>query len=72
MQCTFNLGEITTVLTVDYGTFCHDEAGGTIVLEATKSGQSVIHMLCGGTDVFVLLVHWENQADIHCKLQMES
>ena len=29
----FNLGEITTLKTGDNGTFCHDEAGMTIVLE---------------------------------------
>ena len=43
----------------------------TIVLEATKSGQSVIRMLSGCTDVFVLLVHLVNRADIQCKLHME-
>ena len=31
----------------------------------------MIRILIGDTDVFVLLVHWVNQADIQCKLQME-
>ena len=47
----FNLGEITTVNTWDNGTFYHDEAGMAIVLEPTKSGQSVILVLGDDTDV---------------------
>ena len=42
MLSTFNLGKITTVVTGDDGTFRHNEAGVTFVLEAAKSGQSVV------------------------------
>ena len=57
----------------DNGTFCHDEAGVTIiiVLEPKKSGQSVIRMLSGGTDMFVLLVYSVNRTDIQRNVQME-
>ena len=65
----FKLRDITTVETRDNATFCHDEAGVTIVLEATKSGQSVSRMLSGDTNVFVLLVYWVNRTDIQCKIQ---
>ena len=57
---TFNLGENTTVETCDDGLFQHDEADATMVsfvLEAAKSGQSVIRVLSDDTDLFVLLVY---------------
>ena len=44
----------------------------TIVLEAAKSGQSVIPILSDGKDVFVLLAYWVNRADMQCNVQMES
>ena len=53
------------------GTFRHDEVGVTIVLEAAKSGQSVICILSDDTDVFVLLVYCVKRADIQCKVLME-
>ena len=59
---TFNLGEITTMETGNDGTFCHDEAGVIIVLEATQSGQCVIPY-SNDKDVFVLLVYWANRTD---------
>ena len=34
------------------GSFCHDEAGVINVLEATQSGQSVIHMLRVNSGIF--------------------
>ena len=43
----------------------------TIVLEATKSDQSVIRVLSDDIDVLVLLAYWLNRADMHCKVQME-
>ena len=71
---TFNLGENTTVETCDDGSFPHDEADVTMVsfvLEAAKSGQSVIRVLINDTDVFVFLVYWVNRAVLHCKVQMK-
>ena len=56
---TFNLGENTTVETGDDCIFKHDEADVTMVsfvLEATKSGQSVIQILSDDTDVFIPLL----------------
>ena len=71
---TFDLGKSTTVETRDDCTFLHDEADVTMVsfvLEAAKSGQSVIRVLSDDTDVFVLLVYWMNRANLLCKVQME-
>ena len=71
---TFNLGENTTVETGDDCIFKHDVAVVTMisfVLEAAKSGQSVIQILSDDTDVFILLVYWVYQADLYCKVQME-
>ena len=41
------------------------------LLEAAKSGQSMIRILSDDTDVIVLLGYWMNRADLRCKLQME-
>ena len=54
------------MMTGNDGTFRHDEADVTIVLEAAKSSQSVIRI-----DVFVLPAYWMNQADMQRKVQME-
>ena len=43
----------------------------SFVLEAAKSGQSVIRVLSDDTDVFVRLVYWVNLADLHCKVQVQ-
>ena len=54
--------------------FQHDEADVTMVsfvLEAAKSGQSVIQILSDDTDVFILLVYWVYRADLQCNVQME-
>ena len=71
MLGTFNLGEITSVKTGDDGTFRHDEADVTIVLEVAKSGQSVICILSDDTDVSALFVYWSKREDMQCKVQME-
>ena len=71
---TFDLGVSTTMETCDDCTFLHDEADITMVsfvLEAAKSGQSLIHVLSDNTDVFVLLVYWVNWANVQRKIQME-
>ena len=51
--------------------FGHGEADVTIVLDAAKSGQSMICILSDGTDVLILLVYWVNLVDMQCKVQME-
>ena len=71
---TFNLGKNTSVETCDDGLFQHDESDVTrvsFVLQAAKSGKSVIRVLSDDTDVFVLLVYWVNRAHLNCKVQMK-
>ena len=55
--------------------FFQDEADVTMVsfvLEAAKSGQSVICILSDDIDVFALLVFYHmNRADLQCKVHME-
>ena len=50
------------------GGFNHDEADVTMIaylLQAAKSGQSVIRILTDETDVFVLLVYWVWKMQLH-------
>ena len=52
--------------------YFYDEAlDQSSLLEAANSGQNVICILSGGTDVFVLFTYWVNRADLKCKVQME-
>ena len=70
---TFNLGE-NTQWRLGVVVFFHDESDLTMVafvLEAAKSGQSVVCLLSDDTDVFALPAYWVYWADLQCKVQVE-
>ena len=52
----------------------HDEADVTMIaylLQAAESGKSVIRILTGDTDAFVLLIYWVWKRQLHSAVQME-
>ena len=63
---TFNLAEITSVkkMIVDFFLV-------KLTLQLRQSGQSVTCIVSDDTDVFVLLLHWVNWADMQGKVQMK-
>ena len=56
------------------GGFEHDKTGVTMIaylLQAAKSGTSVIRIITDDTDIFVLLVYWVWNMHVHSAVQME-
>ena len=69
---TFNIGENTIAETEEYCNYFNDEADVTMVffvMDAAKSGQSVICILSDDTEVFVL-VYWVDLSNLQCKVQI--
>ena len=71
---TFDLGEMIVLETRADGTISHGEADITmvsVVLQAAKSGQRVIHVL-SDTNVFALLLYWVSEANLQCNVQINA